>query len=133
MRTPVRLTGRLRQTLLLASSQTVSAVLALLTLWASLELMAETSRWSLLLLMVLLAIRFGYRYIRGPKPVLDGHRLRLRSRQILLDETGIAVVLLAACYILQWPIDPRAVVAFVVANYIVQLGHMTFSQLVVEV
>lgn len=78
-------------------------------------------------------IRFACYLARGPKPVLTAYLVRKRVRRVISDETKIAIALLAACHVMQWPVRHSILALFASANLFLQLAAMYYSRLALTI
>ena len=125
--------GRIfRKLFFVVTGQIGASALSGLALWTALLVSGLGGGWVYEALLTLALIRTGYFYTRGPKPVLTTRGVRRRAKRILIDETSVSIVLLAACFVLAWPVDPAPILIFFAGNLFLQLCLMSFSRLLIN-
>lgn len=117
-----------RRLILLFAAQPGAVFVSLMALAGAIWLLDSPGWWSLGMLGTLVGLRAFYAYLRISKPVLAGHIVPKEVGQVVKNDVNITVVLLAACYIFRWPINPQTMVAFFAGSTLLQLGHMALAK-----
>ncbi|RKX24700.1 MAG: hypothetical protein DRP45_07655 [Candidatus Zixiibacteriota bacterium] len=129
---PERTSNKSRELLFLASGGVGSTVLSLASLWFAAVTSGFPGMWVYEALAVLLVIRVAYFLTRGPKSILSTYGIRKRAFGVLVDETAIGIALLAACFVMAWPVDRLGAGTFLICNFILQFCLMSLSRLVIN-
>lgn len=122
----------LRRLLLVSSGQAGAAVSSLVALWATVAVNRYSGWWIFEAVAGLVLIRLIYQLTRGPVPALTRHRIRKRSRWVLVDEMHVSVAFVAACFLMAWPVDYLGVTTFVMINLVLQLVALRYSRRVLR-
>lgn len=96
---------RTRRFLLVLCGQTTGAMLSVLALWLAAGWQSHPDQWLYRAAPTMLLIRLLYRLSRGPLPVLITRSITKRAWRMLLDESVIAMALLAITWLAAWPVE----------------------------
>jgi len=112
---------RTRRCLLTLSGQTGSSALSILALWLASAIHRQSMwpGWEIVLAIVL--IRLFFRLTRGPLPVLARRSIRKRAWRVLVDETVMGAVLLAAIFVMSWPVSRTIAGTYLGINLALQM------------
>ncbi len=122
----------LRKAVLIACGQTGAALLSLAVLSTAFWVSGVSGLWVLEVMAALVLIRLGYFHTRGPKPVLGSHLVRRKAHAVIVDEVTIGIALLAACFVVGWPVGRLALLGFFGGNIILQLCLMSAFCLLIK-
>lgn len=76
------------------------------------------------ILFVVSSARFILSLLRGPKPVFENRLVRYNIKRLIVDESRIAFIFLASCFLFNWTIEIKEASVFILANYIGQCGGL---------
>lgn len=107
---------RTQRFLLVLCGQTTAAVLSVLALWLAAGWQRSPAEWLYWAAPTMLLIRLLYRLSRGPLPVLVTRSVTKRAWHMLLDESVMAMALLAVTWIAAWPVERATMLTWFALN-----------------
>ena len=127
------LSCHVRKLLLLLLGNTGATVVSTAALWAALLIVGNPGPHLYALLALLVLIRAVYSIIRDPGQILSPLWIRKCVRHVVSDEVQIAIVLIAAAYVLEWPFSRTTAGIFLLGNLILQLGTLFFTRPILRI
>lgn len=125
--------GKSKQVLLVLCGQTTAAALSVVALWVALSLPGHSAWFLSEVGAVMLVSRLLYRLSRGPLPVFVTRSIRKRTWRVLIDESVITTILLAAAFVADWPVEKITMALFFGLNLILQMIFLMVIRLALAV
>ena len=120
--------NRIRKILLSLCDQPGAHLVTLVVLGVVLAIGGYSFRLMLELAAGLALIRLLFHLTRGPLPVLTSYQVRKRIGRVISDEVRISIALLAACFMMQWPVAMFDLAFFIAGNMVLQMAMITISR-----
>lgn len=123
---------RTRRFLLVLCGQTTGAILSVFALWLTAGWQHSSVDWLLWAGPTMLLIRLLHRLSRGPLPVLVTRSITKRVWRMLLDETVIAMALLAVTWVAAWPVERVTMLGWFALNLGFQSAFLMTVRLLLQ-
>ncbi len=116
-----------KKVLLRLSSQTGVILVSVIVLLTMMYLTGYREKFVYEMAGTLALIRIAYYLTRGPRPILTTYFVRKHLKKVFNEEIRVAIAFVAACFLMSWPVDQGALLAFVTANMLAQIGMLYFA------
>jgi exopolysaccharide biosynthesis polyprenyl glycosylphosphotransferase len=107
--------------LLVAAGRVGPVVIALGSLFGVVRYMGDGNAWLYEAVAAVLLVRALCAVSRGSSSAVGRRAVRHNLRQALTEEGVFSVLLLAACFVMDWPVEPAVVGSVIVVNLLFQL------------
>ncbi len=113
---------------LLLCGETGAIIVSLVSLAAAARLLRSAGPWLLEAMVAVILIRFAASFTKQHRAVLNARLLRTHLRAMLIEEMAVALVFLAGCYVMRWPIGHVTAALFLALNLTAQAGLMIVTR-----
>ena len=120
--------NQLHRICLYLSAQGGTTLLSLIVLGVTIKITGDATTSQLQLLTALAIMRLGYFHFFSPPSLLTGLVIRKRVGTVLADEAVITLCLIALAVFADWSFARATMLAFLVANGVLQVGWMRLSR-----